>query len=290
MAHFNLTFPLGAVFLSELSSAQLDDLDSKTERAINGDEGGTWAPAGVIIIGGAGIQVTGFANLDDLDAVVPTGRGIVIQSGGTLTLDAGSTTSSAGAFTFAGSTWPLVASRTITRDARPLVLGTTHLNAASGAVYAPDASQRVIATDGPGIAPAVFLNASDAASRSSFLEIPSIQEMDGQELVSVRLSQESTGVGSSAGTLTLPRYRVVRLSGGGAPAALSSWTNSGYSQATWLSPNRINATVTLTSPETVDLDTYQYAIEIEHPYNAAEPATHWIYQVRAVYTVTSIRK
>jgi len=60
MAHFTYT-RVGGVWatLTDLLSAEVADLDSKTFRSINGDDGGTWAPGSVIIIGGQGIQVDG---------------------------------------------------------------------------------------------------------------------------------------------------------------------------------------------------------------------------------------
>jgi hypothetical protein len=69
-----------------LEPSELDALDEGQFAAINGDDGGTWAPADPIIIGGAGIEFTG---------AVPTGEDlnvegdITIASGGTLTVESG---------------------------------------------------------------------------------------------------------------------------------------------------------------------------------------------------------
>lgn len=41
------------------SGADFDSLDTKTVKAINGDEGGVWAPAAAIAIGGAGVKMVG---------------------------------------------------------------------------------------------------------------------------------------------------------------------------------------------------------------------------------------
>ena len=62
MAHFTRTRAEGLwVDLSTLLHGEMEDLDAKTEKAINGDEGGVWSPSTVIEIGGSGIKVTGAA-------------------------------------------------------------------------------------------------------------------------------------------------------------------------------------------------------------------------------------
>ena len=47
-------------------STELWAFDQAQYRAINGDEGGTWAPSAQIIIGGSGLYVTGEARLADM--------------------------------------------------------------------------------------------------------------------------------------------------------------------------------------------------------------------------------
>lgn len=42
-----------------VTPAEMDKLDGYSFKSINGDDGGVWAPASAIVIGGAGLQVTG---------------------------------------------------------------------------------------------------------------------------------------------------------------------------------------------------------------------------------------
>jgi hypothetical protein len=42
-----------------VTPAEFNDLDEKTKKALNADDGGVWAPASIIEIGGAGLKVTG---------------------------------------------------------------------------------------------------------------------------------------------------------------------------------------------------------------------------------------
>lgn len=60
MSHFSFTRP-GGVWssFSDLLSGEMADIDAKTFKAINGDDGGTWAPSSVITVGGQGLDVTG---------------------------------------------------------------------------------------------------------------------------------------------------------------------------------------------------------------------------------------
>jgi hypothetical protein len=60
MAHFTFTRG-GGVWNpgTPVLASELADIDSKTERAVNGDGGGVWAPASQIEIGGAGLKVSG---------------------------------------------------------------------------------------------------------------------------------------------------------------------------------------------------------------------------------------
>ena len=73
MAHNSRTRPdwiTGAI----PTEAEFDDLDQKTFEALNGDQGGTWAPASRIHLGGAGLQMD--ANLLINRAVDLNGDGL----------------------------------------------------------------------------------------------------------------------------------------------------------------------------------------------------------------------
>ncbi len=63
MAHETLTEPVPGVTWTSgsyvMPRAELEQLDAKQTRAINGDRGGAWAPSAPIEIGGFGVRVTG---------------------------------------------------------------------------------------------------------------------------------------------------------------------------------------------------------------------------------------
>jgi hypothetical protein len=77
-------------------AADLNAIDQYCFEAINGDDGGTWAPSTTIIIGGSGVKITGAAIFDDL-------RTCHVKSGQTLTIDGGAflSVSSTGTITLA---------------------------------------------------------------------------------------------------------------------------------------------------------------------------------------------
>lgn len=66
MAHFTRTrADLTAwTATSTVDDTEFNDLDEKTFKAINGDEGGTWAPSSVIEIGGSGLLMSALATFN----------------------------------------------------------------------------------------------------------------------------------------------------------------------------------------------------------------------------------
>ena len=90
MAHFDYTRPGGIWSGSDdFLTAEIEDLDSKTERAINGDEGGTWAPTDVITIGGDGLTVSGPFVASDCEGLTLTTGTLTVQSGAEINVDTG---------------------------------------------------------------------------------------------------------------------------------------------------------------------------------------------------------
>lgn len=75
---------------STFDPAEAEAVDQAQSEAINGDQGGTWAPAAVIAIGGAGLTVAG--ELRATDAI-----DVTFQSGGSATWEAGATATFDGA-------------------------------------------------------------------------------------------------------------------------------------------------------------------------------------------------
>lgn len=89
MTHFDRTKPGGFNDLDVPDGADWSDLDSKTERAINGDEGGTWAPSSTIYIGGEGMEgrlrPSAVAGLDASHTYYATGANQSIRVTSTVT-------------------------------------------------------------------------------------------------------------------------------------------------------------------------------------------------------------
>ncbi|MEP7049459.1 MAG: hypothetical protein ABJB12_03860 [Pseudomonadota bacterium] len=96
MAHFAYVRPSG-IFNPGIpvDHAEFTSFDQRIFKAINGDDGGTWAPISVITVGGAGITFTG-AN----SSLAP---GATLTSFGDLVLAAGSTTELVGISNFGGT-------------------------------------------------------------------------------------------------------------------------------------------------------------------------------------------
>lgn len=111
MAHNARIRPSGFWTLgSVISPAEMEALDEAQFEALNADDGGVWAPTDEIIIGGAGLHVTGPANLDDVQSAtiegtvtIASGGATIIASGGTLTAASGSTVALAGATSQTGA-------------------------------------------------------------------------------------------------------------------------------------------------------------------------------------------
>lgn len=61
MSHFNYTKPAGVWTdgVDNLDATALASFEAKMFKAVNGDEGGSWAPSSAIAIGGSGLEVSG---------------------------------------------------------------------------------------------------------------------------------------------------------------------------------------------------------------------------------------
>lgn len=154
MSHFGYTRPAGVwAPLTVGRASELASLDAKTYKAINGDEGGTWAPTDPIIIGGGGVEVDapfivsvsggamlvvdsskarayspngthGFNIVDGGAQALgtwqwATGAGATFGSGSTLTVASGATASVAGSLSTTG---------TVSLGGTTTIGGTTTLN------------------------------------------------------------------------------------------------------------------------------------------------------------------
>jgi len=93
MAHNSYIKPGGVwPFFTLVTQAIMEAIDAGIYKAINGDDGGTWAPAAAITIGGAGLNVTGPCTIAEGDIVIPNGKTLTIENGGTFLTEAGSVT------------------------------------------------------------------------------------------------------------------------------------------------------------------------------------------------------
>ncbi len=90
--------------LSVLLSSEMATFDLRQYQSINGDLGGTWTPASVLIIGGAqGLRVTGPLVALDADITITSGRALTVNSGGTIAAQAGSVSTFAGTWNLSGA-------------------------------------------------------------------------------------------------------------------------------------------------------------------------------------------
>ena len=105
MAHNAYVRPGGIWnLLSVLLSSEMATFDLRQYQSINGDLGGTWTPASVLIIGGAqGLRVTGPFVALDADITITSGRALTVNSGGTIAAQAGSISNFAGTWNLSGA-------------------------------------------------------------------------------------------------------------------------------------------------------------------------------------------
>lgn len=90
-----------------LTAADLEDFEQKIFESINGDEGGTWAPSGTVVIGGSGVDLQGANHV--LSGTLTVDGDIQLDG----ILDVGS---GLGSITFSGATGrPLLGSRLLYR-------------------------------------------------------------------------------------------------------------------------------------------------------------------------------
>jgi len=92
MANFvRLRPPLGWVFASTVSPAEFEEFDDIRPKLINAADGSTHACSSQIILGGAGLWVSGPSRLDDITeaALDPAGGTFTVSPGATLTVAGG---------------------------------------------------------------------------------------------------------------------------------------------------------------------------------------------------------
>lgn len=98
MAHNDFISPgLTWGLLSILSSAKMTQFDLRQFEAINGDQGGEWYPFAPILLGGAGLNVTGPLVANSAQIIIGSGKFLSLATGSSFTIAAGATTSLYGA-------------------------------------------------------------------------------------------------------------------------------------------------------------------------------------------------
>lgn len=107
MAHFAYTRPSGTWSTGYVPvDTDFGSLDVKTYKAVNGDEGGTWAPSAPIIVGGSGLQIPNGATWTVLSGGtfnVASGGEVDVASGAFLNVAGGGTMNLAGLLQAAGA-------------------------------------------------------------------------------------------------------------------------------------------------------------------------------------------
>jgi hypothetical protein len=102
--------------------------DTALFKAVNGDDGGTWAPANQIILGGSGLSVTGASAFSNITAATVNGT-LTVANGGFLAIAAGATLDM---LTGATATWNGTAAITFSSTAQLLFTSTSVFSAANG--------------------------------------------------------------------------------------------------------------------------------------------------------------
>lgn len=91
MAHFARVRPSGFWTInSSVDPLEFEAFDANLFKAINGDDGGTWAPAAVITIGGLGLTVTGPSSLPNCSDIAIDGGTIDLSGAAVMTLSGAS--------------------------------------------------------------------------------------------------------------------------------------------------------------------------------------------------------
>jgi hypothetical protein len=216
--------------------------DARSAQAVNGDDGGTWAPAdsNPIIINGSGLVVTG--------------PSLISGNGANLTSLA------VGAFHLSGSEWP--------------VLGPTHTSRSRTIVSSTLRSMSSLARTGPSLAASILPNTAYASPQtvlvpgSTVVLQVTLRCHDGSTLDSVSVNWI---VSWSHTPVTLPRFRVLRVDPFGNATPMSSaavgadadgyftppstgWSHPGTAQTFEIPVDTVN---------TISLANYEYVLEID---------------------------
>jgi len=315
MAHFVFSNPTsGTGDWSAVTTVQptwMTALDRQLFKAINGDEGGSWAPSSVITIGGSGLTVTGPCSLSNCNGIfLNSAQTFEASNGSTILLDSGgllSITSGANAQIQSGATLEVKAggifkldgtvdvtygtARTVTRSGVEL-LGTTAGGGTNFYNYSttPDAWMTDIAATGgpPSLYPVVATKQLITFTSQQFqLKLP--RPIHGATLTSVAIVSYDPNGGDPTPT-TWPTYLVARVDNGGATSSLrvagavtDHHLTSGFA---WTAKD--TTTFTPDQNNVIDLGSYEYFINVTLPAAASPGAMAVITAVIATYSVPAL--
>lgn len=321
MAHFGWGYTAGSgnwAGVTVVDRAWLTTIDQNQQKAINGDEGGTWAPSSIITIGGDGLSVTGeFSAANIVEAAFEgqvdfnTGTttfwdNVNFESTADVVFGNGSTIAGAN-----GSAWAFGATasvvfggpiqlveyptfptpKTVYKRGLQLV-GTTQTNGSSTATSDPAAlvlSRYYV--PGPTSFPVVHAQPTDTVQSRFWLAIPGI--IDGATLTEVKVWTSGQGLTPD---ISFPSYQVRRHSyaapGGWPPATLADCSvavlDAHQVAASWGDDMRVT-TIACTTNNTVDSDDYTYLLECLTQSSTSAGTVLHVHCVQAKYTVSDLR-
>jgi hypothetical protein len=292
MANF-VTIRPGAVWAgnSALLSSEMAAMDERWPKLINATDGSTHAPANPIIIGGAGVNVTGPLDVDgDLDQDAGSewsmNGAVEFEDGSTLSMEVNSTqvfetgsllqiNPSADVNIFGNATWqdnrwPLVTSRTVKRCTWRLASVTY-----DGTAPASPRAWLETTLDGPAIK-------TSAETTANYFFVELLDLPDGGTLDSVTIRTQGVDGNSS---LTLPEYTLFRWGMGATPVDLGS-ANDAHNPLSWTA--EANTTLTPDAPVTIDTQ-YHYGIQVRAPYHASVAASMYAMDFQSSITIEQLR-
>jgi hypothetical protein len=292
MANF-VTVRVGGVWAgnSALLSTEMEEIDSRWPKLINAADGSTHAPTAPIILGGAGLNVTGLLDVDgdlEQDAAslfemhgevsmedgsllrMKVNSSHVFQLGSLLQISSGAELNIFGDATWQNNKWPLVTSRNVHRCAWRLASVTY-----SGT--APESPRAWLETglDGPSIK-----TSDETTARFFFVEL--LELPDSGTINSVTITTQGVAGNSS---LTLPEYTLYRWGKGETPVPLGD-VEDAHDPASWSA--EVDTVLTPDAPVTIDKQ-YHYGVQVRAPYHASVAASMRILDFQSSIAIEQIR-
>lgn len=286
--------------------SEFDQLDQNAFVGINGDGGGTYAPAALITIGGLGLTVSGpFAASNVNGTFEVTGTGtiqidnggqIFVATGGFATFNTGSSlflggtttvTNGGGGINMAANVdYNFSPTRTVTKRGI-ILLATTYAGADGSSLSSTPTNADAWISGGYGGTLTTAL-ATVVSGRNTILALPGAEKMFGATLVSVAIKNQ--GLDANTPT-TYATFGVFRTDSSGTSVPLRAAgpvTDHHSTPTTWLN-NPDTTTFTCDQFNTsMDPGTYRYTITCVHPCNSGSGTHMQILDVAATYSVPKL--